>query len=568
MGPDEGDAMTGILTTAQMREVERRAFAAGVSSLRLMERAGEETLAAILAHWPELAEGRHHAVILCGPGNNGGDGYVVARRLADRGWRVEVLGMGQAADMPPDARRNRELWEARRPVRPATGQSGKDGDRPDLMVDALFGIGLSRPLSDDLVAMRHAVPRRPGGARCRIAAVDCLSGLDGDTGRVLGLDAPDDDADDAAHDSWAEDLRRRAMPVGLTVTGHAAKLGHYLGMGPSVSGTLAVRDIGIGPHDEAETPPMARPRGDRVRLVDSRFAGRDWVRTWLAPLVVPHGHKYDRGHVVVLSGGPGKGGAARMAARAALRTGAGLVTLACPPGALQENAARLDAVMTRPLRDADALAGMLGDDRLSGVVMGPGLGTGEGTRALVLAALSSDAGGDHGTATTPGPDRRAVILDADALTAFADDPDALFRHLHPRCVLTPHEGEFGRLFPDLADEAAHGNRVAAARAAADRAGCTLLLKGEATVIASPGGAASLHAALYDRAAPWLATAGAGDTLAGMIGALAGRPWRPDVHVAAEAAAWLHVEAARAFGPGLIAEDIADAIPGVYRALGF
>ena len=555
--------MTEILTTAQMRRTEERAFAAGLSSLRLMERAGEETLAAILDHWPEFRAGPHHAVILCGPGNNGGDGYVIARRLADRGWRVEVLGMGQASGMPPDARRNREVWQTMGDVRPATSEAGRDGDRPDLMIDALFGIGLSRPLSDDLVGMRHAVPRRDGGARiCRIAAVDCLSGLDGDTGQVPGTDAPDEDDDDAAFDRWPADVARRAMPVGLTVTGHRAKAGHYLGLGPAVSGTLVVRDIGLEPHAEPEEPPGSPPAPGRLRLADGRFAGRDMARHWIGPLVAPQGHKYDRGHVVVLSGGPGKGGAARMAARAALRTGAGLVTLACPPGALQENAAQLDAVMTRPLRDADALAGMLADDRLSGVVMGPGLGTGEGTRGMVLAALASDASRD-----APDDNRRALILDADALTAFADDPQTLFRYLHPRCVLTPHDGEFARLFPDLADAARRGDRIAAARAAADRAGCTMLLKGETTVIASPGDAVSLHAAQYDRAAPWLATAGAGDTLAGIIAALAGRPWRPSVHVAAEAAAWLHVEAARAFGPGLIAEDIPDAIPGVYRALG-
>jgi NAD(P)H-hydrate repair Nnr-like enzyme with NAD(P)H-hydrate dehydratase domain len=228
-----------------------------------------------------------------------------------------------------------------------------------------------------------------------------------------------------------------------------------------------------------------------------------------------------------------------------------------------ENAARLDAIMLRPVADAAALAEMLEDRRLSCVCLGPGLGLGARTRGLVAAACAPGDGEEA--------ERRRVVLDADALTSFADDPAALFAHLHEGCVLTPHEGEFARLFPDLSERERHragGSKVAAAREAAERAGCTVLLKGPDTVIASPGGAASIHAAVHDRAAPWLGTAGAGDVLAGMIAGLLAAPAAgASPHPAVEVAAWLHVEAARAFGPGLIAEDLPEALPGVFRSLG-
>lgn len=240
-----------------------------------------------------------------------------------------------------------------------------------------------------------------------------------------------------------------------------------------------------------------------------------------------------------------------MAARAALRAGAGLVTLASPPDAMAENAARLDAVMLRPVADAKALAAMLDDDRLSVVCLGPGLGIGAETRDLVQAVLATG---------------RRAVLDADALTSFADDPSPLFTLLHGGVVLTPHEGEFARIFPDLAQnarEAAGLSKLDAARQAADRCGAVVLLKGEATVIARPDGVAGIHSALYERAVPQLATAGAGDVLAGFITGLIA-PERVEVGPAVELAVWLHVECARRFGPGLIAEDLAEMLPAVLR----
>lgn len=262
-------------------------------------------------------------------------------------------------------------------------------------------------------------------------------------------------------------------------------------------------------------------------------------------------HKYSYGHALVLSGGTGRGGAARLAARAALRVGAGLVTVLSPQSAMAENAAQLNAVMLKVLPDSYALRGLLQDKRLNALLLGPGLGLPR-AREMVPAALWA---------------KRATVLDADALSAFAEEPRQLLTALHGRVVLTPHMGEFARLFPDLAEAAeAHLlTRLEATRQAADRAGCTVLLKGPETAIAAPSGDTALHLAVGAMAAPWLATAGSGDVLGGIIAGLLARGVAP--FEAACAACWLHAAAARAFGPGLIAEDLPDLLPGVFRDLG-
>lgn len=267
-------------------------------------------------------------------------------------------------------------------------------------------------------------------------------------------------------------------------------------------------------------------------------------------------HKYTHGHALILSGGVGKGGAARLAARGALRIGAGVVTVACPPAALIENAAQLDAVMVRSVKDGDALAEVLADERINALCLGPGLGLGSREVALVGQALTV---------------RRSVVLDADALTLLAKDA-GLFGMLHDGCVLTPHGGEFARLFPDLAEKlnapASKGpaySKVDATRDAAARAGCVVLFKGPDTVIAAPDGRCSINSAHYERAVPWLATAGTGDVLAGFITGLLARGFEP--MQAAQTGAWLHVECARKFGPGLISEDLSEQLPAVFRDLG-
>jgi hydroxyethylthiazole kinase-like uncharacterized protein yjeF len=509
--------MAEFLTSAQMRAIEQAEVAAGrVGWLGLMERAVGEIARVIRARHP--APGR--ARVLCGPGNNGGDGFGTACALRAAGWQVEVFALGDPAAQDGAAGEMVARWGA--PVR-ALAEAARQGGRgapdpaPDLVVDAVFGIGLTRPVPAEVAAALAACP----GAD--LVAVDTPSGLSADTGAALlpeGAPAPRAD---------------------LTITFHRMKPGHVLADGPGMCGAVEVVDIGLAEPVPGAIGHVAPPDAGAMR----------------AALLGPDGHKYDRGHALVLGGGVARGGAGRLAARAALRAGAGLVTLAVPPAALIENAARLDAVMLRPLDGPAALSAMLEDPRLSAICLGPGLGTGAAhgarTRALVAAALETG---------------RPAVLDADALTAHADEPWELFAALHPRAVLTPHAGEFARLFPDLApDPAAGRSAVDAARAAAERAGAVVLLKGPATVIAAPDGRAAIHAAVYRAAAPWLATAGTGDVLSGMIAGLCARPGLEDPWPRAGLAAWLHAACARAFGPGLIAEDLPDRIPEVLRAHG-
>ena len=263
----------------------------------------------------------------------------------------------------------------------------------------------------------------------------------------------------------------------------------------------------------------------------------------------PVQHKFDHGHALVLAGGAGRTGAARLAALAALRMGAGLVTLGAPGSSLMECAAQSTAVMCRRCEDAEGLRGLLDDERINALCLGPGLGV---TRAKELLPVAIGSG-------------RPLVLDADALTALARD-DVLFRTLHGHTLLTPHGGEFGRLFPDLNGSFDEGrSKVDVTREAAGRARCVVLLKGAETVIAEPGGKVVMNTSTDEAAAPWLATAGSGDVLAGFIVGLLARGFDP--LPAAEAGAWLHAQCARAFGPGLIAEDLPEQVPGVFRKLG-
>ena len=545
--------MTELLTSAQMRALEQAEIESGaVTGLQLMESAGRGAVDAALDHWPDLSVGRHRALILCGPGNNGGDGFVIARRLADRGWDVDVFLYGDPGKLPPDAKANHDLWSEIGTVTPFDLDRLQNSAQPDLFVDAVFGTGLTRPLPEDLAQALE--PRMMStwkdGHAIRRLAIDCPSGLNLDTGLIP---------------SQSEDSPAKVTSAHLTVSFHSLKVGHKLGLGPTLCGELRVVDIGLSGPDASERAMVGTtPDAERARLVapdflQSALPPRIWPGAMIAKLR-GQGHKYDYGHVMVCAGGPGKGGAARMAARSALRAGAGLVTVLCPPEALTENACHLDAVMLRACGDADAFAQNV-DDRVTALCLGPGLGVGDATRALVAAALNHRRG-------ARGWRDPAVVLDADALTSFAQDPKSLFALTHPRTVLTPHEGEFARLFPDLA-QSERGNRskIDVVRAAADRAGCVVLLKGEDTVIAQPGGGASVHSATGNRAVPWLATAGAGDVLAGLIAGLAAPETAPELFCVTEAAVWLHCEAARLFGPGLIAEDLPDMLPGVFSTLG-
>lgn len=560
--------MTELLTAEQMRRVEKAAIASrDVTGLELMERAGAGVVEAVLERWPELSEGGHHAVVLCGPGNNGGDGFVVARLLKERGWEVEVLFHGNADRLSDDAKANHDRWSELGDISPLTAQHAGQGLRPVLLVDAMFGTGLSRAIPLELAEAFHAVETRAtdGGHPWLVpyhrVAVDCPSGLDCDSGKFLLPDLPQDsgkeEADVAAwSDWWQNDASRRLLSVDLTVTFHRAKIAHALHDGGA---PVRVVDIDLGPEDRHPAHLLFPRPVDRVIALDfDKPVGRSravWPGSLIRKGNGEGGHKYTHGHALVLSGGPGSTGAARLAARGALRIGAGLVSLGVPPAAQQEVASQVTAVMLLRIADADALAEALCDDRIVALCLGPGLGM-DRARDLVAAALDA---------------RRATVLDADALSAFGDAPEALFDKLHDACVLTPHGGEFSRLFPDLAEKMnAHAtkgpafSKVDATRAAARRAGCVVVHKGVATVIAAPNGACSINAAKGDRAAPWLATAGAGDVLSGFITGLLARGIDPQQ--AAEVAVWLHVECGRAYGPGLIAEDLPEVLPGVMGAL--
>lgn len=502
--------MFEILSAAEMRALEQAAIESGsVTGLELMERAGRAVVDAVFTEWPDLAKAPQTAIVLCGPGNNGGDGFVIARLLQDWGWEVAAFLYGDPALLPPDARTNHDRWCAMGPVHDLA-EASVEGPKVALLVDALFGTGLRRPLQGVTLTVLNL------WAEHRVA-VDLPSGLCSDSGRVLGKVGA-------------------TVRAALTVTFHAPKLGHVLADGPAVCGRVEVADIGLATTAVGAARLVASPD---VKLLGKTVGA----------------HKYGHGHALVLTGGAGRTGAARLAARAALRIGAGVVTLGVPPAAQLEAACQITALMLRRVRDGADLASVLGDARINALCLGPGMGLSDDKAGLLRAALQSG---------------RALVLDADALTMIARDAD-LFALLHPGCVLTPHAGEFARIFPDLAqrligvpETGPAYSKVNATREAAKRAGCVVLFKGPDTVIAAPDGDCAIHPAAYGREAPWLATAGAGDVLAGFIAGLLARGFDP--MQAAETAAWLHVECARLFGPGLIAEDLPEMLPKVLRAL--
>ncbi len=470
-------ALDALLTVAQMGEADRRTIAAGTPGPALMAAAGAAVADAIGFRWAACP-----VTVLCGPGNNGGDGYVAARLLQARGWPVTV-----AALAPPrrgDAAHHAALWTGPTlPLAPAAL------DGAGLVVDALFGAGLDRPIQGPFAAVLAALgdgPRRP------VVAVDVPSGVQGDTGR----------ADPAT------------VAADLTVTFFRAKPGHCLMPGRALCGRLVVADIGIDPAVLPALGPLARRNGPAL---------------WRAalPAAAPGQHKYSRGAVLV-AGGP-MTGAARLAARGARRAGAGLVSLAVPPEWVAVCAGDGPGLIVRPAADVDAYRALAADRRVAALVVGPGTGA---DAAAIAAALL--------------PLGKPTVVDADALgPALVPAPTGA-----GPLVLTPHEGEFRRTFPTVA---ADGGKAAAARATAAAAGAVVLYKGPDTVIAAPDG----RTAINTNAPPALATAGSGDVLAGIIGALLARGMPP--FEAAAAAAWAHGRAGHRAGAGAIAEDLPEAL---------
>jgi NAD(P)H-hydrate epimerase len=488
--------MLELLTAEEMGRADRLAIEGGVPGATLMENAGRAVAEEVARRFPDAET----VAVLCGPGNNGGDGFVAARHLAERGYKVRLGLDGDAARLPEDAALMAKRFAGKsEPLGPDLLSAA------DVVVDALFGAGLARPIEGKLARLIDRV----NASGLPVVAIDVPSGIDGTTGEARGA----------------------AVEAEATVTFFRFKPGHLLLPGRTHCGVLSLADIGI-------------PRSVLAAIAPKTFANEPALWLDVFPWPKDEGHKYARGHVVVVSGPIYSTGAARLGARGALRAGAGLVTVASPRDALQVNAAQLTAIMVREADDARGLKALLADKRKNALLIGPGVGVGERTREMVLAALASEA---------------AVVLDADALTSFADDARPLFAAIGGRkapVVLTPHDGEFARLFGDLAGLP----KLKRARQAAARSRAIVVLKGADTVVASPDERASINATT----SPWLATAGTGDVMGGIIlGLLAqGMPG----FEGASAGVWLHGAAARDFGPGLIAEDLPEMLPRVLRGL--
>ena len=524
------DTPIELLTPQEMGRADALTIAGGVPGYALMLKAGE-SVAAAAADFLGERQGGLGVAVFCGPGNNGGDGFVAARFLREMGFAVEVGALGDPRLLRGDAWQAFADW-------PGETRAVEEVDpaAADLVIDALFGAGLSRPLDGRALAMVERI----NAAGRPVLAVDVPSGVDGATGAMGSC----------------------CVRAERTVTFFRLKPGHLLLPGRAACGEVLLAQIGIAPDVLAD-------------IAAKTFLNAPGLWRGVMPAPRMDGHKYARGHLLVASGPMTRTGAARLAARAGLRAGAGLVTLVSPAEALAVNAAQLTAIMLRAADGVLEWRDLLCDRRFNACVFGPGFGTGVFTREIVATLLDAAA-----------PDRPlGLALDADALTVFAGDWEVFAHHVRSsaaQVVLTPHEGEFSRLFSKKGDVAPpspqvatafsredgdnldqpfdRGSKIERARAAARAVGAVVVLKGPDTVVASPDGRASIAA----NAPPTLATAGSGDVLAGIIGGLLaqGMP----AFEAASCAVWLHGEAANAFGPGLIAEDLSELLPRVLARL--
>lgn len=519
------DPIEAVLSCAQMGRCDAATIDAGTPGFTLMMRAGVGVACAIRRRYRPQP-----VLVACGPGNNGGDGFVIADDLRRHGWPVRVALLCEISALKGDAAEACALWSG--PIEPLSPASLEGAT---LLVDAVFGAGLTRSLEGAAADLLSVARERVEAGPLISVAVDVPSGLDGDTGRARGA----------------------VCPADMTVTFHRRKPAHLIQPGRTLCGDVRVIDIGIIPDaigDEAPVAqvPVAQMVGPGFEHGLGRGAGGGLFK---AP--GPADHKYTRGHVVIVAGE--MTGAARLAALAARRAGAGLVTVLAPPGCEALIAADAPGLIVAARPRPSELAGFLDRRKAAAVIIGPGLGLGDEARALAEAVLASGV---------------PVVLDADGLSVFAGDAAALSRAISGPVILTPHGGEFARLFPDI--QIAALGKLEAARRAADAVGATLLLKGPDTVIASP----SRVPLILDGAPSVLATGGTGDVLAGIAGCLLGQlslgqaslgpagGAGPDI--VAALAARLHAEAARrCSSEGTIpieAEDVAHALPQLIGAL--
>jgi ADP-dependent NAD(P)H-hydrate dehydratase / NAD(P)H-hydrate epimerase len=498
-------AFPELLTPAQMSRADRFAISAGTPGIALMERAG----LAVADEAARLAKSRGRIAILCGPGGNGGDGFIAARLLSARGYAVELGLIGAREALKGDPALAAARWSG-----PVLAAAAIDLAQADCVIDALFGAGLTRDIDGEAKAIiaRTNAFKRAGGP---VLAVDVPSGIDGETGEIRGA----------------------AVEASASVTFFRLKPGHLLEPGRAHAGAIRLADIGI-------------PEAPLASIGSQTFVNSPSVWGEALPRLNAASHKYERGAALILSG-PHHTGAARLAARTALRAGAGIVSVASPPDAVAVNSAHLTAVMVAPFANAHEFEALLADERRRAIALGPGAGVGPTLRKWVAAALTRPA------------KRRTIVLDADALTSFAGDAvrlAALIKRGGHEAVLTPHEGEFVKLFEGAPGVSLDDDKLTRARAAARLMGAVVLVKGADTVVAAPDGRATIGWDLP----PWLATAGSGDVLSGLVTGLAAQEM--PAFEAASAAVWLHGACGRAVGPGLIAEDLPDALPGVLRTL--
>jgi len=513
--------MTRVLTTSQMRQAEEE-FIQGHSEIEtaLMEKAGQQAAAKII-DWLERNPTLHNRplYVLCGPGNNGGDGFVIARLLLAAGFEVSCWEYNSRKPRSHSSIRMREELQRIKPVESIFALPQSFDHEKAIIIDSLFGLGLKRPLAHDLCTILSVITEQTP-----VLAIDVLSGLNSDSGRFLS----------------ETDLSN--FKATLTLTFQLSKWGHHLNDGPSRSGHIKV--ISIGLEDQIENlyqedclfPRLFKPTEIPLDSVLSKQFNK---------------HKYNYGHLLVLSGGPGKVGAARLAALSALRVGTGLVTLGVPSTVFNQVANQIHALMAIEVNSSQDLREIISNSKINTLCLGMGLGIGHQTRELVCVALREF---DN------------VVLDADALTSFADNPEELFNHSLKEGVATPHFGEFKRLFPILSHHMTSGDiePTEAVIKASSISKMVIVLKGLETIIAAPTGQCRVCKGSEMNHVPWLATAGSGDVLAGMIAGLIARGLNS--FVASVIGVHLHQLAAQYHGPGLISEDLPNLIPKILQQL--